>query len=258
MGEHHRRMIRYSVDHMAFLEGQIGQLDQEIAARIREAIWNRNGDCAKPTWSCRRPALPDMTQFPLEKHISSWAGICPGNNRSARAVAIVEPRSAARATRRIAALGWQRRRFASRCRGADAGFTVLLRCRARRAARPRRRRVRRRHRRLEANVLVNRVDPGGFRVQQRAGLRCRPRTYFSEGRRHGSAARAAPFGHCGGLLKLTLLGDVCSASPRARPESFMFHVRAQVKRRFGENEKPWQKATGYRMARKTAARRLEK
>ena len=24
-----------------------------------------------------------MTQFPSEKHISSWAGICPGNNRSA-------------------------------------------------------------------------------------------------------------------------------------------------------------------------------
>jgi transposase len=25
----------------------------------------------------------DMTQFPSEKHVSSWAGICPGNNRSA-------------------------------------------------------------------------------------------------------------------------------------------------------------------------------
>jgi transposase len=25
----------------------------------------------------------DMTQFPSEKHLSSWAGICPGNNRSA-------------------------------------------------------------------------------------------------------------------------------------------------------------------------------
>jgi hypothetical protein len=25
----------------------------------------------------------DMTQFPSEKHFSSWAGVCPGNNRSA-------------------------------------------------------------------------------------------------------------------------------------------------------------------------------
>ena len=37
MSDHHRRVIRYSVDHMAFLEGQIEQLDQDIAARIREA-----------------------------------------------------------------------------------------------------------------------------------------------------------------------------------------------------------------------------
>src|SRR6202049_4077989 len=37
MSDHHRRMIRYSVDHMRFLEEQIAQLDQDIAARIREA-----------------------------------------------------------------------------------------------------------------------------------------------------------------------------------------------------------------------------
>ena len=37
MSDHHRRMIRYSVDHMRFLEEQIAQLDKDIAARIREA-----------------------------------------------------------------------------------------------------------------------------------------------------------------------------------------------------------------------------
>src|SRR5262244_3943446 len=35
MSDHHRRMIRYGVDHMCFLEEQIEQLDQDIVARIR-------------------------------------------------------------------------------------------------------------------------------------------------------------------------------------------------------------------------------
>jgi len=37
MSDHHRRMIRYSVAHMRFVEEQIEQLDQDIAAKIREA-----------------------------------------------------------------------------------------------------------------------------------------------------------------------------------------------------------------------------
>jgi len=37
MSDHHRRMIRYSVDHMRFLEEQIEQLDKDIAATIRES-----------------------------------------------------------------------------------------------------------------------------------------------------------------------------------------------------------------------------
>jgi len=37
MSDHHRRMIRYSVDHMRFLEEQIEQVDRDIAMKIREA-----------------------------------------------------------------------------------------------------------------------------------------------------------------------------------------------------------------------------
>jgi transposase len=91
MSDHHRRMIRYSVAHMRFVEEQIEQLDQDIAAKIREAG-------LEPQWQLLQ-SLPgvqetsaaiilaetgkDMTQFPSEKHFSSWAGVCPGNNRSA-------------------------------------------------------------------------------------------------------------------------------------------------------------------------------
>src|SRR5215470_6881359 len=37
MSDHHRRMIRYGVDHMRFLEEQIEQLDQDIVTKIQEA-----------------------------------------------------------------------------------------------------------------------------------------------------------------------------------------------------------------------------
>jgi transposase len=91
MSDHHRRMIRYSVHHMRFLEEQIEQLDQDIVVKIQEAG-------LEPQWQLLQsvPGIQQtsaaailaetgahMTQFPSEKHISSWAGICPGNNRSA-------------------------------------------------------------------------------------------------------------------------------------------------------------------------------
>jgi transposase len=91
MSDHHRQMIRYSVDHMRFLEQQIEELDQEIAARIQQAG-------LEPQWQLLQsvPGIlhtsaatilaetgTDMKQFPSARHFSSWAGVCPGNNRSA-------------------------------------------------------------------------------------------------------------------------------------------------------------------------------
>ena len=37
MSAHHRRMIHYSLDHLRFLEEQLGQLDEDIAEQIRGA-----------------------------------------------------------------------------------------------------------------------------------------------------------------------------------------------------------------------------
>jgi transposase len=91
MREHHRKMIRYGLAHMKFLEEQIEEIDQEIATRIEQAG-------LEPQWQSlqtvpgvqQRSAAnmlaemgADMTQFPNERHLSSWAGVCPGNNRSA-------------------------------------------------------------------------------------------------------------------------------------------------------------------------------
>jgi transposase len=84
-------MIRYSLEHLQFLEEQIIKLDHDIAAKIRE-------DQLEPQWQLLQsvPAIREtsapailaetgggMTAFPSVKNLSSWAGLCPGNNRSA-------------------------------------------------------------------------------------------------------------------------------------------------------------------------------
>jgi len=91
MSDHHRRMIRYSVDHMRFLEEQIARLDKDIAATIRQAGLEPQWQLVQSVPGVQEISAAailaetgtDMTQFPSEKHISSWVGICPGNNRSA-------------------------------------------------------------------------------------------------------------------------------------------------------------------------------
>ena len=91
MSDHHRRMIRYSMDHMRFLEEQIEQLDQDIVAKIQESGLELHWQLVQSVPGVQETSDAailtetgtDMTQFPSEKHLSSWTGICPGNNRSA-------------------------------------------------------------------------------------------------------------------------------------------------------------------------------
>ena len=91
MSAHHRQMIRYSVEHMQFIEQQIIQLDQNIAQKIREngleAQWKLlqsvPGGQAISAATILAETGTEMQPFGDAKHFSSWAGVCPGNNRSA-------------------------------------------------------------------------------------------------------------------------------------------------------------------------------
>jgi len=91
MSEHHRKMIRYSLEHMKFLEEQIVEIDKEIKTKIHEAGMDREWELVQTIPGVKERSAasilaetgPDMKQFPSQRQLSSWAGVCPGNNRSA-------------------------------------------------------------------------------------------------------------------------------------------------------------------------------
>jgi len=91
MNDHHRKMIGYSLAHLRFLEEQITQLDGDIRDKIAEAGLLAEWENLQTVPAIREDSAAsilaetgaDMKQFPTEKNLSSWAGLCPGNNRSA-------------------------------------------------------------------------------------------------------------------------------------------------------------------------------
>lgn len=88
-GPHQRMMVAQQLAHIDFLDEAIEQLDREVAERMRpfEEIIVR---LDKITGIGRQAAEiilaqigTDMSRFPTDKHIASWAGMSPGNNESA-------------------------------------------------------------------------------------------------------------------------------------------------------------------------------
>lgn len=91
MSEHHRRMIGFSLEHLHFLERQIAELDEEIEKQIERAGLSAQWEALRSIPGIQQTSAAtilaetgaDMSQFETDKHFSSWAGVCPGNNLSA-------------------------------------------------------------------------------------------------------------------------------------------------------------------------------
>ena len=87
--EHHRFLLRALLDQVEALEGLIARFDariDEAMAPFAEAAGRLRGI---PGVGQRAAEVilaemgPDMAAFPTAGHLSSWAGLCPGNNESA-------------------------------------------------------------------------------------------------------------------------------------------------------------------------------
>ena len=86
---HQRFMLAIQLGHLSYLDGQIETLDLEVARRVDPFEETLAAVDTIPGIGRRTAEIivaemgADMEQFPSAGHLSSWAGVCPGNNRSA-------------------------------------------------------------------------------------------------------------------------------------------------------------------------------
>lgn len=89
VGPHQRFLLREQLAHIEELEGRLDRLNTEIEARLRpfeyllEGLQTIPGVGRRVAEDLLAEIGTDMSRFPTDHHLASWAKICPGNRRSA-------------------------------------------------------------------------------------------------------------------------------------------------------------------------------
>ena len=89
MGPHQRFMLSRLLRRFSFLDEEIDALSEEVAQRVDPFEETVAAVDAIPGVGRRTAEVivaemgTDMSRFPSAGHLASWAGVCPGNNRSA-------------------------------------------------------------------------------------------------------------------------------------------------------------------------------
>lgn len=84
-----RMLLQILMEHIQFIEQQINRLDYQINAIANNYKLDISNLITIPGISIKTANVviaeigTDMNVFPSEKHITAWAGLCPGNNESA-------------------------------------------------------------------------------------------------------------------------------------------------------------------------------
>ncbi|WP_313998898.1 IS110 family transposase [uncultured Paenibacillus sp.] len=87
--DHHRFLLSTIFEHLESIEGCIAKIEQQIEQSLNGYEKQIERLCTIPGISYDTAAVivaemgVDMTKFPSAEHLSSWAGVSPGNNESA-------------------------------------------------------------------------------------------------------------------------------------------------------------------------------
>lgn len=87
--DHHRFLLKMHLENIDYLAKQIEKIDEEIEKKMvpfqkeSKLIQTIPGISEVSASAILAEIGIDMSQFPDEAHLSSWAGVCPGNNESA-------------------------------------------------------------------------------------------------------------------------------------------------------------------------------
>jgi transposase len=85
-----RDLIQQCMQHMAYLEQQIEQVDQQIQEKIQQGGFTQAYELLQTVPGFKQEAAAtvlaevgaDVNSFPSAAKLSSWAGVCPGNNET--------------------------------------------------------------------------------------------------------------------------------------------------------------------------------
>jgi transposase len=87
--EHHKFMIKMSLAHIKSIEKLVADIDKKIEDKLKkhrqeyELLQTIPGVKQTAAAALIAEIGVDMSRFPTEEHLASWAGMCPGNNESA-------------------------------------------------------------------------------------------------------------------------------------------------------------------------------
>jgi len=86
--EHHRAMLRELLDDLDVVDAKVARMEAEISSHMQphadllDRLRTIPGIDLVVAWTILAEVGTDVSAFPDADHLASWAGLCPGNNRT--------------------------------------------------------------------------------------------------------------------------------------------------------------------------------